>query len=87
VRTAAFRPEALELAREGLPARVEVVEEIGADVHVFCVAELRGEPVKLVARTDTRHAPERGERIALRPLTEEAHVFDPETGIRLEALS
>ena len=78
-----FRPEALELAADGLPANVEVVEEIGADAHVFCVAELRGEQVKLVARTDIRGAPERGARVALRPRPEEAHVFDAETGERL----
>ena len=37
-----FRPESLELASEGLPARVEVVEEFGADAYVFCVAEVLG---------------------------------------------
>jgi multiple sugar transport system ATP-binding protein len=79
-----FRPEALELAADGLPASVEVVEEVGADAHVFCVAELLGEQVKLVARTDIRRAPERGARVALRPRPEEAHLFDAETGERLE---
>jgi multiple sugar transport system ATP-binding protein len=79
-----FRPEALELAAQGLPAQVEVIEEVGADAHVFCVAELRGEEVKLVARTDIRGAPERGSRVTLRPRPEDAHVFDAETGERLE---
>ena len=37
-----LRPEALELAADGIPAEVELVEEIGADAHVFCVAELGG---------------------------------------------
>ncbi len=80
-----FRPEAVELAAEGLPAKVEVVEEIGADAHVFCVAELGSELVKLVARTETRHAPRRGERVVLHPRPEAAHVFDADTGERLEA--
>ncbi|HUI37717.1 MAG TPA: ATP-binding cassette domain-containing protein, partial [Gaiellaceae bacterium] len=35
-----FRPEALELADEGMPAYVEVVEELGADAFVFCSAQL-----------------------------------------------
>jgi multiple sugar transport system ATP-binding protein len=78
-----LRPESLELAAEGLPAEVEVVEEIGADAYVFCVAELPGGTTKLVARTDCRHAPERGERVVLRPKADEAHVFDPDTGERL----
>jgi multiple sugar transport system ATP-binding protein len=78
-----FRPESLELASEGLPAEVEVVEEIGADAYVFCVAELPGGDMKLVARTDTRGAPERGARVVLKPKPDEAHIFDPATGERL----
>jgi multiple sugar transport system ATP-binding protein len=78
-----FRPESLELASEGLPAEVEVVEEIGADAYVFCVAELPGGETKLVARTDTRRAPARGARVVLRPKADEAHIFDPVTGERL----
>jgi multiple sugar transport system ATP-binding protein len=78
-----FRPESLELASEGLPAEVEVVEEIGADAYVFCVAELPGGTTKLVARTDWRHAPERGARVVLKANADEAHLFDPQTGERL----
>jgi multiple sugar transport system ATP-binding protein len=80
-----FRPESLELAADGLPAKVEVVEEIGADAYVFCVAEVGGETTKLVARTDWKSAPERGERVMLRPRADEAHLFDPETGERIGA--
>jgi multiple sugar transport system ATP-binding protein len=78
-----LRPESLELASEGVPAEVEVVEEIGADAYVFCVAELPGGETKLVARTDTRGAPERGARVVLKPKPDEAHIFDPATGERL----
>jgi multiple sugar transport system ATP-binding protein len=80
-----FRPESLELAADGLPAKVEVVEEIGADAYVFCVAEVGGKTTKLVARTDWKSAPERGERVMLRPRADEAHLFDPETGERIGA--
>jgi hypothetical protein len=31
-----LRPESLELAADGVPARVQVVEELGADAYVFC---------------------------------------------------
>jgi multiple sugar transport system ATP-binding protein len=78
-----LRPESLELAGEGLPARVQVVEEIGADAYVFCVAEIGDEEVKLVARCGARQSPARDERVHLRPLAHEAHVFDPETGERI----
>jgi multiple sugar transport system ATP-binding protein len=77
-----FRPESLELAGDGVPARVEVVEEVGADAYVFCASETVG---KLVARTEARRAPERGENVTLRPRADEAHVFDPDTGARLDA--
>ena len=47
------RPESLELAPDGIPAQVQVVEEIGADSFVFCTAEVAGEetaPVRGVPR-------------------------------------
>jgi multiple sugar transport system ATP-binding protein len=78
-----LRPESLELGSEGLPARVEVVEEFGADAFVFCSAEIGGKPTRLVARTEARRAPPQGERISLHVRPDEAHLFDAETGERL----
>ena len=78
------RPESLEVAPEGIPAKVDVVEDVGADVFVFCSAELGGQTTKLVARSDSRKAPKQGDRVMLRPRAEEAHVFDPTSGDRLE---
>jgi multiple sugar transport system ATP-binding protein len=80
---AGFRPESLALAAEGVPAEVEIVEEIGADAFVFCRAEVAGIEVKLVARTDAKHAPARGAHVALQPHAEDAHLFDVESGARL----
>ena len=37
-----FRPESLELSTDGLEARVDVVEELGADAYVFCRTQLGG---------------------------------------------
>jgi multiple sugar transport system ATP-binding protein len=81
--TVGLRPEALELAGEGVPARVEVVEEFGADAFVFCSAEIGGAETRLVARTEARRAPAQGERVTLRVRGEEAHLFDTETGERV----
>ncbi|HEX4527288.1 MAG TPA: sn-glycerol-3-phosphate ABC transporter ATP-binding protein UgpC [Gaiellaceae bacterium] len=74
-----LRPESLELAADGIPCEVEVVEEIGADAYVFAAAEIG----KLVARVEAKRAPEREARIALRPNGDEAHLFDPATGNRI----
>ena len=79
-----MRPESLEVAPEGIPAKVDVVEDIGADAFVFCSAELGGETTKLVARSESRKAPKQGDRVTLRPRPDEAHLFDPASGERLE---
>src|SRR4051794_33039811 len=68
------RPEALELAPDGIGAEVQMVEDVGADAYVFCTSD-HG---KLVARASVRRVPERGARVALRPVAGEAHLFDPE---------
>jgi multiple sugar transport system ATP-binding protein len=79
-----LRPESLEINDgDGIRAEVEVVEELGADAFAFCVAQIDNEETKLIARTDWRRPPGRGERVALAPRANEAHVFDPSTGERL----
>jgi multiple sugar transport system ATP-binding protein len=77
------RPESLEVAPEGISAKVDVVEDVGADAFVFCSTVLGGETTKLVARTEVRKAPKQGEQVTLKPRPEEAHVFDPVSGERL----
>ncbi len=85
-KVAGFRPEHVDIsAEEGIPARVDVVEDIGADAYVFCSADLGGEQTRLVARTEVRNAPAQGDRVMLQPRHDEAHLFDPETGQRLGA--
>jgi ABC-type sugar transport system ATPase subunit len=80
-----LRPESLELAADGIAGRVEVVEELGADVYAFCVAQLPDGEARLVARMEAQRAPARGERVTLRPRMETAHLFDAATGVRLGA--
>jgi multiple sugar transport system ATP-binding protein len=80
-----LRPESLEFdAPEGIPARVEVVEELGADAYVFCTASLPSGDEKLVARTDCQRDTPQGQRVLLRPRPGQAHVFDPVSGDRLD---
>ncbi len=73
------RPEALTLGAGGVPARVEAVEELGADAYVYCASEIG----RLVARTGAHGTPERGERVNLVVRGEEAHLFDAVSGARL----
>ena len=78
-----LRPEALRLAGEGIPARVEAVEVLGADAYVFCSAEVGGAETRITARADAREAPGRGDAVRLAAEGRDAHLFDPETGERL----
>src|SRR5688572_14339615 len=66
-------------------ASVEVVEELGPDAFVFAQAEIDGQPVKLVARVEARRRPVHGEQVRLLPRLEDAHLFHPATGARLDA--
>jgi multiple sugar transport system ATP-binding protein len=78
------RPEAMELASDGVPAAVEAIEELGSDAYLYCAAEMEGTPVRLVARVPARQAPERGAGVHLRPSADhEPHVFDADTGERI----
>jgi multiple sugar transport system ATP-binding protein len=81
--TVGVRPEALELAADGIGAEVQAVEDVGADAYVFCTTSLGGEERRLIARSSARRAPARGDRVTLRPVAGEAHLFDPVSGDRL----
>jgi multiple sugar transport system ATP-binding protein len=77
-----LRPESLRLAPDGIPARVEAVEVLGADAYVFCSAVVAGTETRLSTRTDSHGAPARGETVRLAPRGD-THVFDPVSGERL----
>jgi multiple sugar transport system ATP-binding protein len=80
-----LRPEALRLSGDGIAARVEAVEVLGADAYVFCSAEVDGAETRITARADARVAPERGDPVRLAAESSEAHLFDPVSGERLPA--
>ena len=80
-----MRPESLEVAPDGIPAKVDVVEDIGADAFVFCSAELGGDDKRNSWRVPSRvRHQSRATGVTLRPRSDEAHLFDPASGERLE---
>jgi len=74
-----IRPEHLELADDGFPARVAVVEPTGSETLVF----LRFGESEMVAAFRDRHHFEPGQTVNLRPRPDKAHVFDKVSGERL----
>jgi len=75
------RPEHLILSDAGLPMTVKVVEPTGSETLVFLNYE--GQDVTAVFRE--RHTFSPGESIKLKPHPDHLHVFDRETGSRMQS--
>jgi multiple sugar transport system ATP-binding protein len=74
------RPESFDIAEDGPPARVQVVEPTGSELQV--VAKL-GEQ-EIIAVFHERHSFKPGDTIRLRPNPRLVHLFDKATGQRFE---
>ena len=74
-----IRPEHLELANDGFPAKIAVVEPTGSETLVF----LRFAESELVALFRERHNFRVGDTLNLKPRADLAHLFDRQTGKRL----
>jgi multiple sugar transport system ATP-binding protein len=76
-----IRPEHLEVVgpEQGIAAEVGVVEPTGASTFVF--TQIADAPVCAVL--NDRRLPRPGDRIGLTPQIDRIHLFDAETGIRL----
>jgi ABC-type sugar transport system ATPase subunit len=73
------RPGALRLSAEGIPARVYLVEHLGDSTLINF--QIGDQIVKM--RTDQRPGLREGESVHLSFAPEDAHLFAPETGLRL----
>jgi multiple sugar transport system ATP-binding protein len=83
---AGVRPEDLrrcEKSEPGLQAVVEMVEELGADTFVYGHREVEGEQHPVVARFGDGDVPVAGETVTLTADAGRLHLFDRETGGRL----
>ncbi len=74
-----IRPEHLDIADDGFPASVSVVEPTGSETLVF----LRFGETDIVAVFPDWHDFKPGQTVRLRPRAERAHIFDAATGARL----
>ena len=74
-----IRPEHLELADDGFPAVVAVVEPTGSETQVV----VRFGDGEIVAVFKDRLDFTPGQTIHLRPRPDKAHIFDKATGLRL----
>ena len=76
-----IRPEHIELADEGIPATVAVVEPTGSETLVF----FRLGNTDLVAVFRERHSFKPGETVFIRPNPDMVHLFDAQGGDSLRA--
>jgi multiple sugar transport system ATP-binding protein len=82
--TVGMRPENLTVSKkDGLAVDVDVVEELGSDGYLYGHAQLDGAETELVARVDGRDHPHKGDRVFLKPEGGILHIFDVESGDRL----
>jgi len=88
--TVGLRPEAIELVADGhgIPAVVNLVEEMGAEAYVY--AQLAAHVTQsvtavndIIARVEPRTAPRSGDTIHLRVREESILLFDVESGARI----
>ncbi|NYG56736.1 ABC transporter ATP-binding protein [Nocardioides perillae] len=84
--TVGVRPEAWRVVGPedgGLPLKVTVVEELGADAFVYGTSDVAGTPSTVILRVSGRHHPGRGDVVHVTTDPEYVHVFDTATGERL----
>jgi multiple sugar transport system ATP-binding protein len=82
--TLGVRPEDLDISEKGIPVTVELVEELGADANVHGTLRSGETDLPVVARVDGRRPPEKGATVNFTPKVGHVHLFDTDTGIRLE---
>jgi multiple sugar transport system ATP-binding protein len=83
--TLGVRPEAFKVADQGLPVKVAVTEEHGADAFLYGTAEHNDEQKQIVARIDARMSVEKGSVIHLAADPDQLHLFSTSTEERLTA--
>lgn len=84
--TIGVRPEAWRLVGQeegGLPVKVTVVEELGAEAFIYGTSGAEGTPNDIVVRIEARHQLRKGDLIFVTVEPDNVHVFDSMSGERL----
>jgi multiple sugar transport system ATP-binding protein len=81
--TVGVRPEKLTVALKGLIVDVDVIEELGSDGYLYGRVQLDGTEQNIVVRVHPIDHPMAGDKIHLQADPEAVHVFDTESGERL----
>jgi multiple sugar transport system ATP-binding protein len=83
--TVGVRPESWRVVgeNEGIPVKVTVVEELGADGFVYGTSGEEGTPEQVTIRIGGRRSHQKGETIHVTTDPEKVHVFETDTGERL----
>jgi multiple sugar transport system ATP-binding protein len=84
--TVGVRPEAWRVvgnSEDGLPVKVTVVEDLGADAYVYGTCGVEGTPNNIIIRVSGRDHVQKGETMYVTTDPHSVHVFDTDTGERL----
>ncbi|MFM5968102.1 MAG: ABC transporter ATP-binding protein [Micrococcales bacterium] len=82
--TVGIRPENLKVTDgKGIAVEVDVVEELGADGFLYGRANINGADQDVVSRVAGRTHPKSADKVTLAPEGGITHLFDVETGLRL----
>jgi multiple sugar transport system ATP-binding protein len=84
--TVGVRPEAWRVVgstEDGLPVRVDVVEDLGSEAFIYGTSDIEGMPRNITIRAGGRNHPRKGETMYVTTDPRNLHVFDTVTGDRL----
>jgi len=83
--TVGLRPEDLVLTTKGngISVEIQVIEELGADAFLYGTTTIEGKKIDIIARVDAKNHPMAGETVNLIPQGGITHLFDVNTGLRL----
>lgn len=82
--TVGVRPENLTVSKkDGIEVAVDVIEELGADGYLYGTTMVDSAPQEIVARVDGRNHPMAGDKVYLKVDGGLVHLFDVESGARL----